>query len=71
MQVIYYYFVQESANVVLTGANEAVGKSRNLVPMLEKIPLADGDGELFSGDNQVDGVGTQNPPLQNSSENQK
>jgi hypothetical protein len=54
-------FVQESANVVLAGTNEAVGMSRNLVPMLEQLPLADGDGELFTGDDEVSGVGTQKP----------
>ena len=43
-------FVQETCNVVSTGPNEAVGMSKNLISMLKKVPFADGDGELFSGD---------------------
>ena len=45
----------------MTGPNEAVGMSKNLMSMLEKVPLADGDGELFSGDDEVSGAGTQKP----------
>ena len=33
--------------------------SRNLVSMLENAPLADGDGEFFSGEDEISGVGTQ------------
>jgi hypothetical protein len=52
-------FVQETGNVVSTGPNEAVAMSRNLVSMLENAPLADGDGEFFSGEDEIRGVGMQ------------
>ncbi len=52
-------FVQETCNVVSTGPNEAVAMTRNLVSMLENAPLADGDGEFFSGEDEISGVGMQ------------
>jgi hypothetical protein len=33
--------------------------SRNLVPILENAPLADGDGEFFSGEEEITGTGMQ------------
>ena len=33
--------------------------SRNFVSMLENAPLADGDGEFFSGEDEISGVGMQ------------
>jgi hypothetical protein len=70
-------FVQETCNVVSTGPNEAVAMSRNLVSMLENAPLADGDGEFFSGEDEISGVGMQKsssakkPPKTKNSTNAK
>ncbi len=54
-------FVQESANNFSTGPNESIGMTKNHGSMLEKVPLADGYGELLSGDDEVSGAGTQKP----------
>ena len=35
--------------------------NKNLGSMLENEPLADGNGELLSGDDEVSGVGTKKP----------
>ena len=53
--------VQESANVNSTGCEGGGDKSQNVISLLERVPLANGDGELLLVDDEISGTGTPKP----------
>ena len=53
--------VQESANVNSTGHNGGGDNSQNVISLLERVPYANGDGELLSVDDEISGAGTPKP----------